>query len=659
MTFKQILTSILLFASIASFGQKNVDVSSPSGAVKIVIAIEDSIYYSVLVNNAFVLERSSAALLTDKFNAGVKPGTPKLSRRSVKETIINPVPFKRKNIPDEFNEVKLDFKSYAITFRAYDDGVTYRFSTNVKEQLTIFDEIANFSFTHADTAYVSFVQKRDNLDIFHTSFEEPYSKFALNSVSTSQVGFSPILVRGKVNAVITESDLVDYPGMFLRGTQSNSLRGLFAPYPKTEEVQGGEFKQHVVLTRENFIAKTSGTRTFPWRVIALAKNDADLLMNDLVHRLATPSKVQDWSWIKPGISTEEWILGSNIYGVDFESGLNTATYKYYIDFASRFGMQYVMLDAGWSDPNDLFKITEGMDLEEISAHAKSKNISLVFWTLAMTLDRQLDDAMKMFNRLGVRCIMTDFMDRDDQKMLRFYERIAKSAAEHKIMVMFHGAFKNAGLERTYPNLITREGVLGSEYNIWSDKATPEHDLLIPFIRMVAGPMDYEPGFMTNVNQRTFRPLPDHVMSQGTRCHQLAMFVVYESPLQMFSGSPSDGYKEVDYTTFLASLPTTWDETVVLDAKLGDFVVIARRKDQDWYLAAMTDWTARTLEVDLTFLSKGEYRAFSVKDGVNAAQNGSDYRMGYELVNSSKKIKIEMAPGGGFVVKLIKLNDARP
>lgn len=659
MTFKQILTIILFVLSLQAFSQKNFEVSSPSGNVKVTVGIGDSVYYSIRFANEPVMERSAVALITDKFSAGVKPGSPKASRRVVKEIIVNPVPYKRKNIPDEFNELTLDFKLYKIIFRAYVDGVAYRFSTNVKEQLTILNEVADFNFTSSDTTYISLVQKRDNLDIFHTSFEEPYTKSTLRTILSSQVGFSPVLIHGIVNTVITESDLLDYPGMFLRGTQRNSLKGLFAPYPKTEEVQGGEFKQHVVLTRENFIAKTSGTRTFPWRVIALAENDAELLMNDLVYRLATPSIAKDWSWIKPGISTEEWILGSNIYGVDFESGLNTATYKYYIDFASRFGMQYVMLDAGWSDPNDLFKITKGMDLEEISAHAKNKNISLVFWTLAMTLDRQLDDAMKMFNRLGVQCIMTDFMDRDDQKMLQFYERIAKSAAEHKIMVMFHGAFKNAGLERTYPNLITREGVLGSEYNIWSEKATPEHDLLIPFIRMVAGPMDYEPGFMTNANQRTFRPLPDHVMSQGTRCHQLAMFIVYESPMQMFSGSPSDGYKEVDYTTYLASLPTTWDETVVLDAKLGDYVVIARRKDQDWYLAAMTDWTARTLEVDLTFLAKGDYRAFSVKDGMNAAQNGSDYRMGYDLVNSAKKLKIDMAPGGGFVVKLIKLNDARP
>jgi alpha-glucosidase len=660
MVGKQIATATFILASFYGFAQNAVAVSSPSENVKVSISVQDSIYYSIEFNKVRVLERATVALLTDKFNAGIKSGTPKVSRRSVKDVIVNLVPFKRKNIPDEFNELKLDFKEgYSVIFRVYNDGAAYRFSTKVKGKLTVKEEIAHFNFAASDSIYIPLVQKRDSLDIFHTSFEEPYHKSTVQTLQSTQVGFSPVLVTGKVNTIITESDLIDYPGMFLRGTGKKFLRGLFAPYPKSEEVQGSEFRQHVVLTREGFLAKTSGTRSFPWRVIALAKDDADLLLNDLVYRLATPAKQQDWSWVKPGISTEEWIAGSNIYGVDFESGLNTATYKYYIDFASRFGMQYVMLDAGWSDPNDLFKVTEGMDLDAISAYAKTKNISLVFWTLAMTLDRQLDDAMKMFNRLGVKCIMTDFMDRDDQKTVQFYERIAKSAAEHKIMVMFHGAFKNAGLERTYPNLITREGVLGSEYNIWSEKATPEHDLLIPFIRMVSGPMDYEPGFMVNANQRTFRALPDKVMSQGTRCHQLAMFVVYESPIQMFSGNPSDAYPEVDFTTFLASLPTTWDETVVLEAKLGDYVIIARRKDQDWYLAGMTDWSARTFDVDLSFLGKGAYRAFSVKDGANAGQHASDYRMGYDLVDGSKKLNVSMASGGGYIVKLIKLNDARP
>jgi alpha-glucosidase len=514
-------------------------------------------------------------------------------------------------------------------------------------------EIATFRFPDADTVYFPQVQKRDDADIFHTSFEEPYRKIEINSLKSSDLGFSPVLIDGKVKVVITESDLWDYPGMFVKGTGRNELRGVFAGYPDREEIQGGEFKQPVVVTRKNYIAEISDPRTLPWRVIILAKEDRDLLMNDLVYRLGSPSSKEDWSWVQPGISTEEWICGSNIYGVDFESGMNTATYKYYIDFASRFGMQYVMLDAGWSDYNDLFKITPTLNLEEVASYAKTKNIGLILWTLSMTLDRQLDQALPMFNRLGVKAIMTDFMDRDDQKMMNFYKRIAEATAKHKIMVMFHGAFKNAGFERTFPNAITREGVLGSEYNIWSEKASPEHDLLIPFIRMTSGPMDYEPGFMVNANQRTFRALPDKVMSQGTRCHQLAMFVAYDSPLQMFSGNPSDAWAEVNYTTFLASLPTVWDETVVLDAKLGDYLIMARRKDSNWYLAAMTDWMPREFEVDLSFLGGGQFKAITAEDGINASQHASDYRMRNELIDATKKLKIKMAAGGGYVARLIR------
>jgi alpha-glucosidase len=271
----------------------------------------------------------------------------------------------------------------------------------------------------------------------------------------------------------------------------------------------------------------------------------------------------------------------------------------------------------------------------------------------MTLDRQLEEALTMFNSLGVKVIMTDFMDRDDQKTMRFYQRVAEATAKHQIMVMFHGAFKNAGFERTYPHAITREGVLGSEYNIWSDKATPEHDLLLPFIRMAAGPMDYEPGFYLNANKETFRPLTNLVMSQGTRCHQLAMFVAYDSPLQMFSGNPSDALQEPEYASFMLSLPTTWDNTIVPDARMGDYLIIARQKGDDWYLAGMTDWTAREIEVNLSFLESGNYTASICEDGINAAKYSSDYNMRSEIVDSSKKMTIAMAPGGGFVVKLIK------
>lgn len=656
----QILLWSILIMPWYSFAQ-SVTIASPDGNIRINVKSTDSIYYSVEANSSSVIAPSSIALITNQGALGIRPVVSGKRTRSVNETILNPVPFKRKHVPDQFNEVTILYReNFAVIFRAYNDGIAYRFQTFFKDSLKVQREVATFRFKAESVVYFPEVQKRTDLDIFHTSFEEPYKIGPINKMLRSQLCFTPVLIDDKrTKTVVTESDLVDYPGMFLTGNSGNALRGAFANYPRKEAVQGGEFKQVVVLEREDFIAKTAGARSFPWRVAAISVRDGDLLMNDLVYRLATPADSIDWSWIKPGISTEEWINSSNIYQVSFKAGFNTDTYKYYIDFASRFGFQFVMLDAGWSDNNDLMKITPGLDLDELARYAKTKNIDLVLWTLAMTLDRQLEEALNMFNKLGVRAIMTDFMDRDDQKTVRFYHRIAQATASHKLMVMFHGAFKNAGLERTYPNAITREAVLGSEYNMWSDKATPEHDLLIPFIRMVAGPMDYGPGFYRNANQRTFRALPDMVMSQGTRAHQLAMLVAYDSPMQMFSGNPTAGFAEVNYTTYVGSLPTTWDDTRVIDAELGDYLITARKKDNDWYIAAMTDWTARELRVDLSFLAPGKYRAFTCEDGENADKEASDYTLGYELVSPASQLKIKMAAGGGYVVKLIKLNDARP
>lgn len=661
MNLSQTVLLFFLIICFNSFSQKTLTLSSPSEKIKISVRIEDSVYYSLEVNKHVIIIPSAIALLTQQNKLGINAHVTAVRTRYVNEMIVNPVPFKRKNIPDQFNELTILFReNFSITFRAYEDGIAYRFGTRFRDSVQVTQEVATFNFNKRGTVYFPEVQKRDQLDAYHTSFEEPYRVLPLPEITKIQRGFTPVLVDDRsIKVVITESDLLDYPGMFLRGTGTNGLIGDFASFPKTEEIQGGEFKQRVVTARHDYLAKSIGTRAFPWRVIVIAEKDSDLLMSDLVYRLASPPADTDWSWIKPGISTEEWICGSNLHQVGFQAGINTATYKYYIDFASRFGMQYVMLDAGWSDYNDLFKITPGLDLEELAAYAKTKNIQLILWTLSMTLDRQLDSALEMFKRLGIKAIMTDFMDRDDQKTVNFYKRIATATARHKIMVMFHGAFKNAGFERTYPNAIAREAVLGSEYNIWSDKASPEHDLLIPFIRMVSGPMDYEPGFYRNANQKTFRALPDMVMSQGTRTHQLAMFVVYESPLQMFSGNPSDAYPEIGFTTYLASLPTTWDDTRVLDAKLGDYLVIARRKDNDWYLAAMTDWTAREMNVSLSFLGEGKYRALSCEDGINATKDASDYGMGYRLTDNTENLELKMAPGGGYVVKLIKLDDARP
>ena len=373
----------------------------------------------------------------------------------------------------------------------------------------------------------------------------------------------------------------------------------------------------------------------------------------MVYRLASPSRLTDHSWIHPGQATDEWIIGINLFNVKFKTGVNTATYKYYIDFAKTFGFERIMMDAGWSDYKDLFKINPALNMDEIAAYAREKGVRLSMWTLAMTLEKQLEPALEQFNKWGVDFIMTDFMDRDDQPMMNFYHRVAAACARHNIMVMYHGAFKPAGFNRTWPNAVTREGVLGSEYNIWSAKATPEHDLLLPFIRMTSGPMDYEPGILDNATAKTFRPIGDKVMSMGTRCHQAAMFIVYESPIQVFSGNPSQGLLEPDFMELVGSIPTTWDTTIVIDGKVSDYIITARKKGSDWFIGAMTDWSARELSFDLSFLDDGNYEATICKDGLNADRYPSDYVLEKREFSKSSPVAFKMETGGGYLMRIRK------
>jgi alpha-glucosidase len=383
----------------------------------------------------------------------------------------------------------------------------------------------------------------------------------------------------------------------------------------------------------------------------VSEKDSQLPSNDMVYRLGSPSRVADAKFIKPGKGTDEWIIGVNLFNVPFKTGVNTEVYKYYIDFAKRFGFERIMMDAGWSSTTDLMKINPDIDMEEISEYAKRQGISLSMWTLAYTLDRQLEPALEQFKKWGVDFIMTDFMDRDDQKMVNFYHRMAKACADKQIMIMYHGAFKPAGFSRTWPNAITREGVLGSEYNIWSEKAHPDHDLLLPFIRMTAGPMDYEPGILDNATQKTFRPISEKVMSMGTRIHQAAMFIIYESPIQLFSGNPSQGHLEPDYMNLVGDIPTTWDETIVLDGKVGEYIVTARKKGDDWYIGGMSNWAGKTVDVDFSFVGEGTFDVTMAIDGVNADRYPSDYVISQKPIE--RKMKITMAKGGGFVVVLKK------
>ena len=654
---KSLLAIIFLFVFCLCNAADKKEISSPDGKIKVTVEAKEKLFYSINHESKAVLLPSEINMMLENgIDLSGKIAFKKTTTRYNNSVIISPVPEKRKNIPDIYNELTIRFKQpFSIIFRVYNDGIAYRFISHFKDSIVIKNETASFNFPANHPFYFSEVVKRENADIYHTSFEEPYKFKPLDSLTQSNLCFTPVLIAPNEGPkiIITESDLEDYPGMFVNGNGNNSLSGQFATYPLEEKVAEGEFPQAIVTKRAAYIAKTKGTRSFPWRVLLIAATDKELPANDMVYRLASPSRVKDVSWIKPGKGTDEWIVGINLFNVPFKTGVNTATYKYYIDFAKRFGFDRIMMDAGWSDYKDLFKINPAINMDEIAAYAKEKNIKLSMWTLAMTLAKQLEPALEQFNKWGVDFIMTDFMDRDDQEMVKFYYKISEACAKHQIMIMYHGAFKPAGFNRTWPNAVTREGVLGSEYNIWSDKATPEHNLLLPFIRMTSGPMDYEPGILDNATAKTFRPIGDKVMSLGTRCHQAAMFIVYESPIQIFSGNPSQGLLEPAFMELLGSIPTTWDTTILVDGKVGDYIITARKKGNDWFIGAMTDWTARDLIIDLSFLDEGNYEAAICEDGVNADRYASDYKLLNKQTTKTDSLRISMAPGGGYIVRLQK------
>jgi alpha-glucosidase len=651
-----LLLPFLLFSAIASHAAAVREVTSPDQSVRVTVTLDSVLTYRVFHKNRLVIAPSRVDMtLTDGRKLSQGLAKPRFKTTSHHGTIVSPVPEKRRNIPDHYNELRVELPNgFAVLFRAYDDGAAYRIVTSFREHIQVAQETASFCFPDNPLTYMPEVTPSSGMDIYHTAFEELYGIRPLDSIATKSLFFTPVLVAGNgtPKIVITESDLEEYPGMFLR-RNAGGLVGDFASYPAKIAETNDLYAQKYVSKRERFIAQTKGSRDFPWRVIVIAAQDKDLPANDLVYRLAAPSRLADVSWIKPGKATEEWIISSNIFNVDFKSGINTATYKYYIDFAKKFGFERILMDAGWSDTHDLFKITPGIDMEEISAYAKEKNIKLSMWTLALTLEKQLEPALDQFNKWGVDFIMTDFINRDDQVAVAFFYRIAEACARHKLMLMFHGAFKPAGFNRTFPHAVTREAVLGSEYNMWSDKVTPRHNLLLPFIRMVSGPMDYEPGQLTNAHRQSFRYGTENVTSMTTRTQQLAMFVVYESPIQFFSGNPAQGLMEPDFMHLLGGIPTTWDTTRILDAKLGEYLITARKKGKDWYIGAMTGNDAHDFTIPLDFLAEGSYQATICADGINAERYAADYRISSETVSSKTILPARLAAGGGYVVRLVR------
>lgn len=652
----------IIFSSINA--QEKFTLTSPDNKVGVTINVNElNITYSVNHEETSVITDSEIALELDNKILGHNPKLRNSKTNTVDEIIESPF-YKKDKIRDNYNSIVLNFKdSYSIEFRAYNEGISYRFSTNYKDEIIVKNEIAEFNFDKDYSSYIPYVSPRNiayGNDIekqFLTSFESPYTVDKLSNMIDSRLSFLPILVELDDNkkVVITESDLEDYPGMFLmKSTERNhSLEGVFATAPKTE-IQGGHNMLQLLITeRQEYIAKTIGKRTFPWRIITISEEDYQLTDNDMVYKLASPSRIEDISWIKPGKVAWEWWNAWNISGVPFESGINNDTYKFYIDFASKNNIEYVILDEGWAvnKQADLFQVVEEIDLEELVEYATSKNVGIVLWAGYYAMERDMENVCRHYSEMGIKGFKVDFMDRDDQKVVNFYYDMAEMAAKYKLFIDFHGAYKPTGMCRTYPNVLNFEGVWGLEQAKWIPNSYDlvTYEVTIPFIRQVAGYLDFTQGAMKNATKDNFRSVYTEPMSQGTRCRQLAEYVIFESPFNMLCDSPVNYSNNQECTDFISSIPTIWDETIALDGKVGEYVVIARRKDNTWYIGAINNWTPIDLTIDISKL--GNYTTYEAfEDGINAHKIATDYTKSTKGIDNNT-INIHLAPGGGAAIKI--------
>lgn len=639
------LLALALSATTLAGGQ-NFTLKAPSKELQINISIKDHLEYSIVYKGKTVLQPSLISMtLSDGTVLGQQPKLKKKTSTSISNLVDPPYGF-RHTYAEHYNELTLQFKgNYALVARAYDEGVAFRFVTAFKDSIIIRKENTQFRFDE-DNRLTGLLQ--DHLHAYESIYQH-------KKITQTQGLYAclPLLVHlpDNLKMMISESDLLDYPGLYLvkDNAHENALTAFLPPLPSQVE-PGGHMKFNLVVkSAHDYIAKTTGSRSFPWRVISIAEQEKEFLNNPIVYLLATPSKIGDASWVKPGKVSWDWWNALNLEGVNFKTGINTATYQYFIDFAAKNGIEYVNLDEGWSDQHDLLKLSDKINMNELVHYAQQKKVKLILWVVWRTLDAQLLPAMDQFEKWGIAGIKVDFMDRDDQEMVNFYERVAKEAAKHKLLVNFHGAFKPTGLERTYPNVINREAVLGMEYDKWSSDCTPEDDINKAFLRMFAGPMDYTPGAMRNANKKNFRSINELPMSQGTRCHELAKFVAFYAPLQMLNDAPTAYEKEPVVLNYLSKVPTTWDETLPLDGKLGEYLVIARRKGHTWYIGGMTNWDARSVQVDLSFLKGSKYKAEIFTDGINADRLAHDYRHALIPIDPKQPFTANMAPGGGFVM----------
>lgn len=631
---------------------KEYSVKSPDGKINLSVETATGMTVTVKYDNREIISSLSPELQIEGVTIpGTKPGITRAVLSSVNDVLTPVVPHKNSRVPDIYNVLTLRFRGgSSVEFRVYDDGVAYRFATAMKGNVTVKNERFGFAMPSGTEALWPLEKG------FMSHNECHFFPASMDTVGTEHLASLPALfTTGGVNILLSEADIQDYPGLWIKGDGHGGVTGTLPAYPAAEKA--GNDRNVYVTERKDYLAVTSGTRTYPWRLFIITPDDAGLVESEMVYRLgAPPAPDSDFSWVKPGKVAWDWYNANNIYGVDFRAGINNDTYKYYIDFASENGIEYVILDEGWYKLGNVLEQSPDLNVQELCDYAASKNVGIILWVVWKTLYDRIDEALAQFEEWGVKGIKVDFMQRDDQWMVNYYHEVAAKAATHKMLVDFHGSYKPDGMERTWPNVITREGVKGLENNKWSQECNPEHDLTLPFTRMVAGPMDYTPGAVVNMQKRDFTPVFYRPASQGTRVHQMAMYVVFESPLQMLADNPSNYKRNQECTTFIAGVPVTWDETRVLTARKGDFIVIARRHGDIWYLAAMNDWKPFETEADLSFLPKGSYNLEIFADGINADKHGEDYRHMTRIVTAGEKVTLSLAPGGGWVARITPVSN---
>lgn len=644
----------LLAAFAVGASARNHELSSPDGKSVVTVEYGDKgIVYSLEYDGIRQFSSTPVTLATEsKIWGAAGDRIRKVVRKSVEEPVVFPVPRKYRETVERYNSMTLVFRDYDVEFRAYDDGIAYRFVGKSDRRGKVLSEASGYRF---DKDYEAYVLMTKDLQCW---YEEDYTVSPLSGLPVDRLSLTPLMVTtDNARILLSESDLHDYSGSYLK-TVEGGFDMVLSPYPAAQELRERGSKRYVT-EREDHIVECCLKRTFPWRVAGVFPlgNDAAMLDSELIYLLAERTS-DDFSWVKPGKLLWDWWNCNNIIGVDFKAGINTDTYRYMIDYAAAHGFEYVLFDEGWSGKNDLLSLNPAVDMPALCRHAAEKGVGVCLWSNWVTMDRQLVEALDLMASWGVKGIKVDFMERNDAEMVNFYDKVAKEAAARHMLVNFHSSYPADGLHAKYPNVMTREGVVGLEYNKWSERATPKHQLIIPYLRQWASGMDFTPGSMINTQKKFFRVRHDDPMSQGTRCHHMAMYVVYESPLQMLSDSPSKYDEAPQWLPFLEAVPTVWDETVTLWGTVAENIAVARRNGDRWFVGAMSAGDASDATISMSFLPEGEWKMVVYADGVNSGKNATDYKMKEMTVTRDTVIPVWFAPNGGFVA-VLERNQDRP